>query len=265
MERKEKGFWKFFDRLLTARSDHKSTMNKSRGKKDRRGGVKPRFFLVGFASLICLVSISCSRAAPERELEIREKKLVSIKPPFTLMLPSEFQLVHFSSMEYPKENSVTRSYFLIKEKDKQVEEMLIVQIADRTNPQAEPISAPPLKPDLEKRMYLKEKIRKGELIIDSMIQLITWNPEAASLQPVVKKKVVIPSHLALQGQFLFVHRGEHAVFIRYSKDVHSFRVKISEDGGDWERNSISGNERKVYETFRKTCTDMIHSIIISPV
>ncbi|MFB3885820.1 MAG: hypothetical protein ACE144_11385 [Thermodesulfobacteriota bacterium] len=167
-------------------------------------------------------------------------------------------------MEYPKENSVTRSYFLIKEKDRQIEEMFIVQIADRTNPQAEPINAPPLKPDLEKRMYFKEKIRKGELTVDSMIQLMTWNPEAPSLKPIVKEKIVIPSHLAIQGQFLFVHQGNHAVFIRYSKDVHSFGLRISEDGRDWERDSISGSQRDVYGTFRKTCMEMIDSITTNP-
>ncbi len=230
----------------------------------RKGGVKAPFFLTGFTPLICLVLIFCSRVAPEKDLEIREKKLISQKPSFTLMLPSEFQLMHSSSVEYPKENSLTRSYFLIRQKEKQVEEIFIVQIADRTNPQAEPMNAPPLRPDSEKRMYLKDKIKKGDLVVDSMIQLMTWNPDAPSLQPIAEKDIVIPSHLAVQGQFLFVYQGEHAVFIRYSKDVHSFGLKISKEGKDWERDSISGNERKVYETFQKTCMEMIHSIMIKP-
>ncbi len=230
----------------------------------RKGGVKDSFFLTGFISLVCLVLIFCSRVAPEKDLEIREKKLISQKPSFTLMLPSEFQLMHSSSVEYPKENSLTRSYFLIRQKEKQVEEIFIVQIADRTNPQAEPMNVPPLKPDSEKRMYLTDKIKKGDLVVDSLIQLMRWNPEAPSLQPIVKKSVVIPSHWAIQGQFLFAFQGEHAVFIRYSKDVHSFGLKISEEGKDWERDSISGNEKKICEAFQKTCMEMINSTIIKP-
>ncbi len=113
-------------------------------------------------------------------------------------------------------------------------------------------------------MYLKDKIKKGELVVDFMIQLMRWNPDAPSLQPIVKKDIVIPSHWALQGQCLFVYQGEHAVFIRYSKDVHSFGLKISEEGKDWERESISGNEKKVYEAFQKTFMEMINSIIIKP-
>ena len=228
----------------------------------RKGGVKAPFFLTGFTSLICLILIFCSRVAPEKDLEVQEKKLTSQKPPFTLMLPSGFKLIYSSSVEYPKENSLTRSYFLVRQKDKQVEEMFIVQIADRTNPRAEPMNAPPLRPDSEKRMYLKDKIKKGDLVVDSMIQLMTWNPDAPSLQPITEKEIVIPSHLAIQGQFLFVYQGEHAVFIRYSKDVHSFGLKISQKGKDWERDSISGNERKVYEAFQKTCTEMINSMVI---
>ena len=230
----------------------------------REGGVKALSFLMGFTSLICLVLIFCSRVVPGKDLEICEKKLISQKPSFTLMLPSEFQLMHSSSVEYPKENSLTRSYFLIRQKDKQVEEIFIVQIADRTNPQAEPMNAPPLRPDSEKRMYLKDKIKKGNLVVDSMIQLMTWNPDAPSLQPIAEKNIVIPSHLAVQGQFLFVYQGEHAVFVRYSKDIHSFGLKISKEGKDWEKDSISGNERKVYETFQKTCMEMINSIMIKP-
>jgi hypothetical protein len=97
-----------------------------------------------------------------------------------------------------------------------------------------------------------------------MIQLMRWNPNAPSLQPIVKKDIVIPSHWAIQGQFLFVFQGEHAVFIRYAKNVNSFGLKISEEGKDWERESISGNEKKVYAAFQKTCMEMINSIIIKP-
>ena len=124
--------------------------------------------------------------------------------------------------------------------------MFIIQISDRTNPAAGPIAVPPLKPYTEKRMYLKDKTKKEDLVIDYLIQLMAWNPDAASLQPLVKKGIIIPSQWALQGQFLFVYQGEHAVFIRYSKDISAFGLKISEEGKGWERGSISGNEKKVY-------------------
>ncbi len=104
----------------------------------------------------------------------------------------------------------------------------------------------------------------GELRADYLIQLMAWNPNAPSLQPIVKKGIMIPSRWALQGQFLFVYQGEHAVFIRYAKNVNSFGLKISEEGKDWERESISGNEKKVYEAFQKTFMEMINSIIIKP-
>lgn len=195
-------------------------------------------------------------------LEIQGKKLISKKPPYTFIMPSEFQLIHSSSFEIPKENSLTRIFFLIKEKNKQVEEMLIVQIADKTNPQAGPMTAPPLKPYTEKKMYSKGKIKKGELEVDHLIQLMAWNPDAPSLQPIVKKGIVIPSRWAMQGQFLFNYLGEHAIFIRYSKDVNAFGFKISEEGDQWNKESISGNEKKVYETFQKIFRGMIDSIQI---
>jgi hypothetical protein len=200
--------------------------------------------------------------ASEKDFEIQGRKLISKKPPFTLSLPSEFHLIHSSSRVYPTENSVTRAYFLIKTKEKQIEEMLIVEIADRTNPQAGPMTVPPLKPYHEKRMYLKDKFKKGELTVHRLFQLMAWNPDAPFLQPIVKKGIIIPSHWALQGQFLFVYQGEHAVFMRYAKDVNSFGLKISEEGKDWERESISGNEKKAYETFQKTFMRMIDSLYI---
>ena len=211
--------------------------------------------LISFILFICMVAIAVGK-----DLDIQGKKLISQKPPFTLRLPSEFQLVHSSSMESPKENSLTRAYFLIKEKSKQVEEMFILQIADKTNPQAGPITAPPLKPYTENRMYSKSKIKRGDLEMDYLIQLMAWNPDAPSLQPIVKKGIAIPGHWALQGQFLFNYLGEHAVFVRYSKDVNSFGMKLSEDGKHWERGKISGNEKKVYETFQKTFMETMNSI-----
>ena len=202
-------------------------------------------------------------SAAAKDLEIQGNRLISERPPFTMVLPSELQLMHSSSLENREENSLTRSYFVVKEKKKQVEELFILQIADKTNPQAGPITTPPMKPYTEKRMYVKGKVKKGELAVDYMIQLMAWNPEAPSLQPVVKKGVIIPSHWALQGQFLFNFQGEHAVLIRYSKAVDSFGLKVSEDGKSWEKESISGNEKKGYEMFRKSFMEMIDSIRIT--
>jgi hypothetical protein len=91
---------------------------------------------------------------------------------------------------------------------------------------------------------------------------MAWNPDAPSLQPIVKKGIVIPSHWAIQGQFLFVYLEEHTVFFRYSKDINSFGLKTSEEGKAWEKESISGNEKKVYETFQRNFIEMINSIQI---
>jgi hypothetical protein len=203
-----------------------------------------------------------SACAPKKDLEVEGKKLVSRKPPFTLTLPSDFNLIHYFSHENPEHSSLTRVYFLVKAKEKQVEEMLILQIADRTNPQTGPMNVAPLKPYTEKRLYSKGKIKKGELEVDYLTQLMAWNPDALSLQPIVKKGIVIPSHRALQGQFLFLYKGEHAVFFRYSKDIHSFGIGASEKEDDWEGGQISGNEKKVYEIFQKNFMEMINSIQI---
>ncbi len=200
--------------------------------------------------------------ADGKDLEIQGRKLISQTPPFTMMLPSEFHSVHSFSHENPGESSTTRVNFFVRTKGKQVEEMFIVQISDKTNPQAGPIAVPPLKPYMEKRMYLRDRIKKGELVIDYLIQLMAWNPDAASLQPIVKKGIIIPSLWALQGQFLFVYQGENAVLIRYSKDANLFGFKTSEEGDKWNRGSISGNEKKAYETFQKTFTEMMNSIHI---
>ena len=215
-------------------------------------------FFVSF--VVIVVGLWTAVGFASKELEIQGKKLIFQKPPFTLMLPSEFRLIHSYSHENPAQSSATRVYFIVKEKNKQVEEMFIVQIADKTNPQAEPIVAPPLKPYTDKRMYLKDKIKKGELVIDYLIQLMAWNPDAPSLQPIVKKGVVIPNLWALQGQLLFIYQGEHAVFIRYSKAAHAFGFKVSEEGDKWSRESISGNEKKTYESFQKSFIGVIDSI-----
>ncbi len=189
---------------------------------------------------------------------IKEGQLVSQKPPFRLTVGSEFRLV--DSFEHPGENSNTRAYIYIKERDKQIEEMLILQVADRTNPEAGPITAPSLRPYAEKNMYLKEKIRRGEVEGDYLIQIMGWNPKASSLQAIVEKGFIIPSHLALQGQFQFIYQKEHAVSIRYSKDVNSFGLKVSEEGQNWVKNSISGSEKQTYEIFKESFLKMVNGI-----
>ncbi len=68
--------------------------------------------------------------------------------------------------------------------------MLILQVADRTNPQAGPMNAAPLKPYTEKRSYLKGKMKKGELEVDYLIQLMAWNPDAPSLQPITRERIL---------------------------------------------------------------------------
>lgn len=219
--------------------------------------MKKIIILIGLVLFIWTIAI-----AGGKDLEIQGKKLVSQKPPFTFMVTTEFQLIHNYFHENPKDNSLTRIYFFIKEKNRQVEEMLIVQIADKTNPQAGPMTAPLLKPYTEKRMYSKGRIKKDELEVNHLIQLIAWNPDAPSLQPLIKRGFVIPSQWALQGQFIFDYQGDHVVFVRYSKDVSTFGIKISKEGKDWEKEVISKNEKKVYETFKKTFTEMISSIHI---
>jgi hypothetical protein len=105
-------------------------------------------------------------------------------------------------------------------------------------------------------------VKKGELEVDYLIQLMAWNPDAPSLQPIMKKGLVIPSAWALQGQFLFLYQGEHAVYFRYSKNIHSMGIRVSEKGDDWDKGRISGNEKKVYETFQKGFMEMMDSIQI---
>ena len=212
-------------------------------------------------ALFCLILATGALAdAAQKDLEIQGKKLVSQKPVFTLTLPSELNLVYSFSHENPGENSLTRVYFLARTKGKQVEEMLILQIADRTGAPVGPMTVPPLRPYTEKRMFLKDRVKKAGVTIDCLIQLMAWNPDAHSLQPMVKKGIIIPPHWALQGQFQFVYQGEHAVSIRYSRDVNSFEMKVSDAGDGWEKGSISGNEKRIYEVFQKTFTEIIDTL-----
>jgi hypothetical protein len=219
--------------------------------------------IIPLTIFVILVFVSWTNAISDaKDLFIQGKKLISNKPPFTLNLPFEFRLIHSFSQDNPKENSLTRAYFFIKEKDRKIEELFIVQIADKTNPQAQPMTTPPLKPYTEGRMYMKDKLRKGELIVHYLVQLMAWNPNAPSLQPIIKKGIIIPHQWSIQGQLLFIYLGDHGVSIRYSKDVNSFGFNVSKDGKDWGKESISGNEKRVFEIFRKTFMDMIKSITI---
>jgi uncharacterized protein YkuJ len=191
-------------------------------------------------------------------VEIKEDQLISQKPPFRFPLASEFRLV--DSFENPGENSNTRGYIYIKEKTGQIEEMFILQIADRTQPEAGPITAPSLRPYSERNMYLKDKIRRGEVEGEYLIQIMAWNPKASSLQAVARKGLMIPDHLALQGQFQFIYAKEHAVSIRYSRDVNSFGLKVTDEGEKWIKDSISGSEKQAYEIFKKGFLKMINCI-----
>ncbi|MBM4340737.1 MAG: hypothetical protein FJ110_14490 [Deltaproteobacteria bacterium] len=212
---------------------------------------------INFILILGMISI-----ATAKDLEIKGKQLVSQKPPFTMSLPSEYRFIHSFSHDNPAESSLTRVYFFIKEREKKTEEMFIVQISDKTNPQALPMTAPPLKPYTEKRMYSKAKMKKGDLEIEHLCQLMAWNPNASSLQPIIKKGIAIPPHWALQGQFQFIYLGEHGVFVRYSKDVNSFGLNVSAEGKDWDKGDISRNEKKVYDTFQKSFMEMVNSITI---
>ncbi len=210
--------------------------------------------------LVLALAVWTAACPSKKDLEIEGNKLISRRPPFTLTLPSDVGLIHTSSNEHPERSSLTRVYFFIKAKEKQVEEMLIVQIADRTNPQAGPMDAPPLKPYTEKRSYLKGRMKKGELEGEYLTQCMRWNPDASSLRPILEKGFVIPPHWALQGQFLFAYQGEHAVFLRYSKDIASFGIKVSDKGDDWGKEVISGNEKRIYEDFEKRFVQLMESI-----
>ncbi|MCX8117743.1 MAG: hypothetical protein N3G78_07430 [Desulfobacterota bacterium] len=195
-----------------------------------------------------------------KELTIEGNRLVSQKPPFTSTVPLHLKLVHAFSHENPSESSLTRVYFYIAEKNKIIEEMFIVQIADKTNPQALPMTAPALKPYIEKRAYSKGKVKRGDLDIEYLIQLMAWNPEAKSLLPIVKKGWVIPNQWALQGQYQFIYLGEHGILVRYSKDINTFGVKVSTEGRDWERERLTGNEKKAYQLFQTHFMEMVNSI-----
>lgn len=226
--------------------------------EDRDEKVKAMKRVTAILFFVLIAASSASGAG--KDLEVHGRMVVSRTPSFSITLPSDLQWVHSASADHPAESSVTRTFLLVREAKKEIEEMLIVQIADRTNPQAGPMVVPPMKPYAEKKMYLRGKVQKGEIEVESMIQLMAWNPAASSLQPIVQKGMKIPSHWALQTQILFQPRLESAVFLRYSKDIHSFGLKVSDEGKNWDQESISGNEKKVYESFLNTVSGMVESL-----
>jgi hypothetical protein len=209
--------------------------------------------------LLSWVALSFAVAA-EKEPEIRGKELTVHAPPFTMTLPEELRWVYSNTTDYPEESSRTRVYFYVRERNKQIEDLLIIQIAERTNSQAEPISVPPLKPLSIEAAYATGRLKKGEREVDYLVQLMSWNPKASSLQPIAQAGLTLPPHLALQGMGLFLYSLDRAVQIRFSKDVQSFGVRVSEKSGKWRRDVLAGNEKKVSETFQKMFMDMIESI-----
>lgn len=191
-------------------------------------------------------------------VEVKKDQLISSKPSFSLFLPAEFKLMN--SFETPGESSTTRAYIYIKEKDKQVEEMLILQIATRTNPQAGPMTTPPLTPYTKERVYEMDKTKKGKLELDYLIQSMVWNAKASFLEPIIQQGLVIPTHLTLQGQIQFLYQTKYAISIRYSRDVNSFSLKVSSDTKKWNKDSISGNEEQAVKIFKESFIKMMDSV-----
>ncbi len=211
----------------------------------------PYFILTLFVGILLA---GCSASI----VEVKKDQLISSKPSFSLLLPAEFKLMN--SLETPGENSATRAYIYIKEKDKQVEEMLILQIATQTNSQAGPMTAPALTPYTEVRVYEMDKTKKGELELAYLIQSMVWNAKASSFEPIIQQGLVIPTHLALQGQIQFLYQNKYAISIRYSRDVNSFSAKVSEDAKKWNKDSISGNEEQALKIFKGTFMKMMDSV-----
>ncbi len=58
--------------------------------------------------------------------------------------------------------------------------------------------------------------------MEYLIQLMAWNPDAPSLQPILKKGWTLSTHWALQSQILFQPESGACRLLRYSKDIHSF-------------------------------------------
>jgi hypothetical protein len=207
-------------------------------------------------SALIWIMVSGALAA-ENELRIEGKRLVSTTPFFLLTLPRPFQLVHSSSREFAKESSRTRAYLLITERSKQVMEILGLEIADRTNPAAEPMALPPLVGENEARTYDAGKLSKENNEVQYLVQLITWSRDAPSLQPIVKSGYTIASHLALQGLLLFSYGPDHGILLRYSRDVTSLGLEVGGKRDEWRKASISGNRKRALDAFTKDFKSML--------
>ncbi len=213
--------------------------------------------------LASLVFLSCcGRGSPEKALEFKGKEVISASPPFSISLPVEARLIESSSLEFPEHSSMTRTYLADHEAGGRVEHLFIVQIADKTDPQAEPMAVPPLRPDVPGGALESGTIKKNNTELQYLIQLITWNPDSPSLQAFRKKGPDIPAHPALQGQILFGYEGRHAVLLKYSRDVHSFGTGVSSDPAHWERQSMSGDEKEVYDAFAGDFHAMLDSLAV---
>jgi len=86
-------------------------------------------------------------------------------------MPSEFNLVHSFSQEIRREFAYPCLFF-IRPKGKQVlKKCSSFRFADKTNP-SWTMTAAPLKPYTEKKLYSKGKLKKGGLEVDTLIQLM---------------------------------------------------------------------------------------------
>jgi hypothetical protein len=210
------------------------------------------------AGLLFFAGSICTSA--EREVDLRDKRLFSKTPPFSLLLPTPFRLVQSLTSEHPEQSSRTRAYFLITEKARKVEGLILLQIAQRTDPRADPMTAPPLRPSSEERTYSKGNVKQDGREIAFLVQLMKWNPSAPALKPIVQQGFLIPSHLALQGQFQLVYDQDHAVLVWYSRDVQSFGWKVSDRVNAWEKGILSGSEKRAVQAFEKSFLAIIKSM-----
>jgi hypothetical protein len=96
-------------RRVREREEEKE-MGKPGIQEIRRSGEMKKI-IIPLIGLVIWMWATLSLAA--KDLEIKGRQLISQKPSFTFILPSEFLLVHSFSQKNPGENSLTRGYFLI--------------------------------------------------------------------------------------------------------------------------------------------------------